>query len=332
MALLTSLIGLRATASLDKGLFIKVTPSKTQVYEQEPVVLSFTVCSVYDVSDVEGKMPQLNGVHSKEIESSKMKVFHQETIGGRKYNTVLWSKYMMYPQVTGRIVVPGTRFNATVMKESEGDATEDFFNDRQHFTPTKVTVLSPSTTINVVPLPPAPADFSGGVGDFSISASIDKAKVKTGEPVVIKVVVSGNGNLKLIRQPKVVFPRDFTVYDTKVADSTRFTDEGYSGYMEFDYIAEPKNQGSYTIPAIAFTYFDLHDDAYKTIHTQPFSLKVAQGGTNEVWRADDENANRSAWQKIVDFFADNKEVMIFVAVILVCLLIVIAVNRGRRRF
>lgn len=327
VVLLACLMGVRATTPAKKDVFIKVTPSKERVYEQEPVTLSITVCSVNDVSDVEGKMPELSGFYAKEVEMPKMKTFHKEVIGGRTYNTVLWSKYIMYPQMTGNVTVPPVKFRATVMKESAGDATEDFFNDRQRFTPTKVTILSPSVTIRVMPLPQRPAGFSGGVGAFSISASMAKTTVKTGDPVEIKVVVRGNGNLKTIKAPKVVFPRDFEVYDTKTADSFTFTDKGYSGYVVFTYTAIPKNQGKYTIPAIAFTYFDLQSESYKTITTQPFSLQVNPGKDNYVvsYRDDANSANGSFWSKASDFILDNMAYLVLIIGILLCVSVILII-------
>ncbi len=81
-------------------------------------------------------------------------------------------------------------------------------------------------TINVLPLPSRPANFSGGVGKFNISASIDKKEVKAGDPVTIRVVVGGVGNLKLLKQPVVTLPKDFDKYDAKITDKTRLTSNG----------------------------------------------------------------------------------------------------------
>ena len=62
-------------------------------------------------------------------------------------------------------------------------------------------------------MPNKPVGFSGGVGKFSISAQVDHATVKAGTPVTLRVVVGGTGNLRLIKQPIVTFPKDFDKYD-----------------------------------------------------------------------------------------------------------------------
>ena len=131
--------------------------------------------------------------------------------------------------------------------------------------------------ISVDPLPQRPADFSGGVGKFNISATIDKKEVKAGEPINIRVVVGGIGNLKLLKQPIIEFPKDFDQYDAKITDKTRLTANGLEGNMIYDFLAVPRNQGQYTIPAIEFTYYDTSSSRYKTIKTQPFTIKVDKG-------------------------------------------------------
>lgn len=72
--------------------------------------------------------------------------------------------------------------------------------------------------------------------------------MKAGEPVTLRVVVGGNGNLKLLKQPVVGFPKDFDKYDAKVIDKTRLTANGVEGNMIYDFLAVPRNQGTYTIP------------------------------------------------------------------------------------
>lgn len=132
-------------------------------------------------------------------------------------------------------------------------------------------------TIQVDPLPKRPANFSGGVGKFNISAQISKKEIKANEPVTIRVVVGGIGNLKLIKQPVVNFPKDFDKYDAKITDKTKLTSNGVEGNMIYDFLAVPRNQGKYEIPAVEFTYYDVSTNSYKTIRTQSFKLDVAKG-------------------------------------------------------
>ena len=106
---------------------------------------------------------------------------------------------------------------------------------------------------------------------------LNKKEVKANEPITLRVVVSGVGNLKLIKQPVVKFPKDFDTYDAKITDKTKLTTNGVEGNMIYDFLAVPRNQGHYVIPSIEFTYYDVQANAYKTVKTQSFNLEVAKG-------------------------------------------------------
>jgi tetratricopeptide (TPR) repeat protein len=135
----------------------------------------------------------------------------------------------------------------------------------------------------VDPLPQRPANFSGGVGKFSISAQLDKTEVKANDPVRLHVVVSGVGNMKLIKQPEVVFPKDFDKYDAKITDKTKLTANGLEGSISYDILAVPRHQGKYEIPPIEFTYYNTSTNKYETVKSEGFALNVAKGsGTASV--------------------------------------------------
>lgn len=127
------------------------------------------------------------------------------------------------------------------------------------------------------PLPQKPVGFSGGVGSFKISANADNKSIKAGEPLTVRVVVSGVGNMKLLKQPSVAFPKDFDKYDPKVTDNTKLTEKGIEGSIIYDFLVVPRNQGKYVIPPVNFTYYDLNEKNYKTIKTQPINVNVAKG-------------------------------------------------------
>lgn len=264
-----------------KDLFIKVSANKRRVHEQEPVLLTYKVYTLVDLTQLEGKMPDLTGFHTQEIPLPQQKSFHVERINGRPYRCVTWSQYVMYPQMTGKLEIPSITFNGTVIQQNRNvDPFEAFFNGGSGYIEVKRAIKAPGLTIQVDPLPQRPANFSGGVGKFNISAQINKSEVKANDPITIRVVVGGVGNLKLIKQPVVNFPKDFDKYDAKVTDKTKLTQNGVEGNMIYDFLAVPRNQGRYVIPAIEFVYYDVEANAYKTIKTQSFTLDVAKGDGN----------------------------------------------------
>ena len=261
-----------AGSTISSGdLFIKVSASKQHVREQEPILLTYK-------AQLSGKMPDLKSFYTREVPLPQEKSFKIETLNGRQYRTVTWQQYVMFPQATGKLEIPSITYDGIVAMQNRNiDPFEAFFNGGSGYIEVKKQIKAPSITIQVDPLPQRPTNFSGGVGSFDISASIDKTEVKANEAVNLRVVVSGVGNMKLLKQPVVKMPKDFDSYDAKVTDKTKLTVNGLEGSIVYDFLAVPRHQGSYEIPAIEYTYFDTKSNSYKTVRTESFTLKVAKG-------------------------------------------------------
>ena len=271
---------MRAAGSAISGsdLFIKVSANKRRVHEQEPVLLTYKVYTLVDLTQLEGKMPDLQGFHTQEVPLPQQKSFKIENFNGRPYRTVTWSQYVMFPQITGKLQIPSITFNGIVVQQNRNiDPFEAFFNGGSGYVEVKKQITAPGVEIQVDPLPARPADFSGGVGKFNISAQLTKDEVKANDAITLRVIVSGTGNLKLIKQPVVNFPKDFDKYDAKLTDKTRLTVNGVEGSMIYDFLAVPRHQGKFEIPPVEFTYYDTSTNSYKTARTQGFTLNVEKG-------------------------------------------------------
>ena len=268
-------------------LFIKVSANKKQVHEQEPVLLTYKVYTLVDLTQLKGSMPDLKGFHSQEVPLPQQKRFHVENVNGRNYRCVTWSQYVMYPQMTGELEIPSITFKGTIVQQNRAvDPFEAFFNGGSGYVELQRDIVAPSIKIKVIPLPQRPAGFLGGVGKFNISAQLDKTTVKAGDPVTLRVIVGGIGNMKLLKEPVVDFPKDFDKYDAKVTDKTKLTANGAEGNMIYDFLFVPRNQGKYTIPAVSFIYYDPAANDYKTIKTSPIQLNVEKGNGNSSSIAD----------------------------------------------
>lgn len=266
------------TAISGSDLFIKVSASKQRVREQEPILLTYKVYTLVGLTQLSGKMPDLKSFYTREVPLPQEKSFKVETYNGRQYRTVTWQQYVMFPQATGKLEIPSITYDGIVVQQNRNvDPFEAFFNGGSGYVEVKKQIKAPAITIHVDPLPQRPALFSGGVGSYNISAELDKKEVKANDPINLRVVVSGCGNMKLLKQPVVKMPKDFDSYDAKVTDKTKLTTNGLEGSIVYDFLAVPRHQGTYEIPAIEYTYFDTKTNSYKTLHTEPFTLKVAKG-------------------------------------------------------
>ena len=261
-----------------KDLFMTATASRTNVHEQEAVLLTYKIYTLVDLTQLDGKLPTLDGFQIQEIPLPRTKEFQLEQYNGRNYRTVVWSQYLVFPQKSGRLTIPAITYDGVVVTRNRNvDPFEAFFNGTSGYVEMKKKIVTPSIVINVSPLSNKPAGFSGAVGKFSISSSISSSAVDANDAVTLKLKVTGSGNMKLISTPEVGFPKDFETYDAKVTDNFKISRTGLTGTKEFEYLAVPRHPGTYTIPAVKFVYFDTDSRTYKTLTTEPYQLKVNKG-------------------------------------------------------
>ena len=271
------------TSVSNQDLFITATASKTNVYEQEAFVLTYKIYTrEHDLQLNNAKLPDFKGFHSQEIEMNANARWTQEHYKGRNYNTTIYRQFVLFPQQPGKLFIEPAQFQMTVGKAVQSDDPFDaFFNGGSNVVKVPKSIVTPKIAINVNPLPAGkPANFSGGVGEFNISSSINSKELKTNDAITIKLVISGTGNLKLISNPEIKFPDDFEVYDPKVDNKFRLTNSGLSGSKVIEYLAIPRNAGTYKIPAVKFSYFDINSRSYKTLTTEEYELHVEKGAGN----------------------------------------------------
>ena len=203
----------------NSDLFMTATVNRTNVHEQEAVLLTYKVYTLVNLTQLDGKLPSLDGFQIQELPLPRTKQFSVESYNGRNYHTVVWSQYVLFPQQTGDIEIPSLTFEGVVEQVNRAiDPVDAFFNGVSGMIELKKKIVTPKIVVHVSPLPEKPEGFSGAVGSFSISSSINGNEFKTNDAITMKVNVKGVGNMKLISTPTVNFPKDFEVYDPKVND------------------------------------------------------------------------------------------------------------------
>lgn len=272
------------SASVSKqDLFIVGSASKTNLYEQEAFVLTYKIYTKESNLRLDNaKLPDFKGFHSQEIQLPSNARWTQEHYKGRNYFTAVYRQFVLFPQQSGKLFIAPAQFDLTVAKAIQSsDPFDAFFNGGSNIAEIRKSIATPKIAVNVNPLPAGkPADFSGGVGSFNITSSINSKDVRTNDAITIKLVISGTGNLKLISNPNIKFPENFEVYDPKVDNQMRIVREGLSGSKVIEYLAIPRDAGTYKIPGVSFSYFDISSRSYKTLKTEDYVINVKKGAGN----------------------------------------------------
>ncbi len=265
----------------DDDIFMTLSLSRSNVVVGEPITATLKLYQRVNVAGFEGaEFPAFNGFWSQEIEAPTNIEFARETYGGQIYNSALLRRFILIPQQQGRITIDPAELICLVnVRVSSGGASifDGFFDD---YRTVRKKVASKPLTVNVSPLPAgAPASFGGGVGEFSISAKLSRDSLRTHEAASLLITVSGSGNVSLLEAPKVNFPPDMEVYDTKISEKIDRGGLSGSKFYEFPFI--PRSYGDFVIDPIKYSYYDVNQKKYVTLETPPVPVSVARGNESD---------------------------------------------------
>lgn len=264
----------------DDDLFMRFTFSRKSAVVGEPIEATLKLYQRVNIAGFEdARFPAFNGFWSQEVEAPTNIEFQRENVDGNIYYSAVLRKYVLIPQQAGSITIDPAELvcvvNVRVAPTGGASIFDSFFEDQRTI---RKRVMTDPYTINVSPLPAgAPATFGGGVGKFSISASLSKDSLMTHEAASLVITVKGKGNISLLEAPEVSFPPDMEVYDTKVSERTDKGTGGTSGSKIYEYPFIPRSHGDFEIPAIRYSYYDINAGRYVTLSTQPVRYHVDKG-------------------------------------------------------
>jgi hypothetical protein len=266
-----------------ENLFIRASIDKNKVYQGEQVTVTYKLYTRLNIAAQMSvdKLPQYQGFWAEELETARNISFSNEVIDGKQFKVGLLKRVALFPSQSGKLEV--TPFELTIpiqiqKKKNPNNVWDDFFGDpfgRSEIVeyPAKSNTLK----IDVVPLPEnnKPNSFRGAVGKFDFSASLDKQKTKTNEPITLKFDINGTGNIKLLELPPFELPNGFEKYDPKTDEQINRSGK-INGTKKAEYLLIPRIAGAREIPEIEFSYFDPETKSYKTIKSKSFNVEIEQ--------------------------------------------------------
>lgn len=258
------------------NVFLKAFLSKKETYLGEQVTLTYKLYSRVSIVNLnEEDPPKFNGFWVENVKDGNVQ-FVNEVLNGVQYQSAIVRKVILFPQRSGKLEINPYKLKTVVRVRTNSRRSRNIF-ESVFGGVQDVPFIATATPINITvnPLPAGkPADFDGAVGTFTLKASIDKEETQTGDPITLKVKLSGTGNIKNIKEPNLQFPTDFEVYDPKVDQRVSTASGVVSGQKSFDYLIIPRNPGDYKLPPVSFSYFDPKAKTYKTLNSPEFIIKA----------------------------------------------------------
>ena len=258
-------------------LFLRLSLSKTTAMVGEPITATLKLYQRVNIAGFEdAKFPDFNGFWSQEVQAPTNIEFHRENIGDKIYNSAVLRSWRLVPQKSGDITISPAELvclvNVRTPHASTGSIFDSFFQD--DYQTIRKRVSTKAYTVHIQGLPAgAPDSFAGGVGKYSMDASLTRDSLKTHDAASLIVTVTGTGNTTLLEAPKINFPPDFEVYDTKTTD--------VNGGKRFEFPFIPRSYGDFELEPVEYSYFDISSKKYVTLRSKPLKVHVEKGQGSE---------------------------------------------------
>jgi len=274
-----------------KNIHLVAEVSKTNPYLNEAITVVYKLyvspkIAVDNWNEID--TPRYNDFWSQNINTQGQKV-QNGTYKGEDYRYLVLRKTVLYPQKSGKLNIEPLTLDLSMRVPSN---RRDIFGSLL-MTRISKTVSAGNKTINVKPLPEIgkPADFTGAVGNFKLNVTSSKTELDASESFQLKVKVTGNGNLKLFKLPKISLPSSLEVYEPEHEESVKTNLSGMQGNISDSYTVVPQYKGKYPIPSISFSYFDLKTESYKRLSSEDIVISVLNGPSNSSSLSKKNNTN-----------------------------------------
>ena len=259
-------------------IFLTMDIGKMLVYINEEVPLNIKLyVDNLGLRDIEYPVYSHEGFSTGERSEPERR---REISGGRRYETLIF-KQKLFGIKEGDYILGPAKIGGKVLvrKNPSGRGNifnDDFFSSRFGYQAFPIEVVSDPIHVTILPFPEKgkPANFQGTVGNFNFDAYPVFSRVKVGDPVTLRMTISGEGNLDTVTAPSVELPDTFKTYEPQVTIN--------DGKKIYEQVIIPKSADAKEIPAVSFSFFNPSSKKYETINRGPFPLEVSKDPESEI--------------------------------------------------
>jgi BatD DUF11 like domain len=259
-----------STTNLEDNLFVRTKISNKSPYKDEPILVEYTLYSRYDISNLSfGNDPAFTGFWKEDVFTPTQINFSRGNLDGMVYNTMLMRSIALFPTKTGILEIPALELLIDIRTQS--NSFFDFGSTKRY------SIKSKPEKIKVKELPDfgKPSDFINAVGNFNVSSQISESQLKVGDSFTYTLKLTGKGNLKQFDIPKLPEIKHLRFLEPEI--TTNIDKDMISGSKTIKYLVIAQEKGTFDIPAIEFSYFNVQKQKYETKRSKQFKITVAEG-------------------------------------------------------
>lgn len=267
-----------SVSTLEDKIFLVLKTPKTDLYVNERLPVKILLF-VSDLSVRDVQYPNLSDVGFITEDYAQPKQYSQ-AVQGVRYDIVEFDT-VIYPTRTGQIKLGPATLQCNILMRSQDRRSpfswnDSFFDDdffgtvfnRQERRPITLSSLEVDLNVKELPKEDQPEDFSGAVGNFNFDVSVNPTDIKVGDPITVRMEISGSGHLKTVDMPELIDDENLKVYEPSIKEER--------GVKYLEQVVIPKAENVLEIPAFKFHYFDPDLGKYQTITKGPFPIKVTE--------------------------------------------------------
>ena len=263
----------RAGEDNQKETLILAQASDTTAYLGQQIILQYRLVTQENIKSYEPVSNfEFEGFFVQELNDVSRRTERMIINGEEFYSTTL-EAVSLFPQQTGTYTIPSVAIRVGVPRPSR---RRSLFSFQEY--DYKI-VNSQPVTIKVDELPVgAPLSFSGAVGNYTASFTIDRRTLSTDQTLTMRMNIRGDGDSKHIIPPVMDLGEEFEVYEpNSVKDDSYVAGGEVVHYKEFEYLIVPREEGRKSFNP-EFTYFNVDSNEYVTIRPdRPFTIAVTPG-------------------------------------------------------
>lgn len=277
----------------NSDFFVETSVSKKRVFVNEQLTLIFKFYRAKPLyRNPDFTEPKAQGFTMELLTKQSSK---REVINGKAYQVEI-IKYALFPLFSGKHTIQPAmltlyeKIQDNRQRRSRSAFNDPFFDNffsnslgRGRYA--KKSLTSNAIQVEVMPLPDEgrPVSEVKSIGSYNLSGLIDKKEVKVNEAIALKVIVSGYGMVKTIKEPDLLLPNSFTKYDSKVSEASPSTRrEKVFGSKTFEYVLIPQKEGTFTVGPVKYNFFNPETSKYEVAETEKYTIKVNPGKKQSV--------------------------------------------------
>ncbi|MBD3309466.1 tetratricopeptide repeat protein [candidate division KSB3 bacterium] len=261
-------------------VFLRAEADKDTLYIGEQLTVSFFLYTQVNVSGYEiTQQSSFTGFWVEDLQIPTPPKLQYTTLNGQRYGVALMKKVALFPTLSGEMSIDPLVMTLSVRTRDRTrprDPFDRFFDDPFFGRTQEIIRKTQPLEVTILPLPEEnrPETFTGDVGNFTMSATLDPTEVTQEEPVTLTVKIQGTGNIKTVKEPVITLPESFKRYDTEISEHLFPLQEPMQGEKIFNTVLIPLDAGQYQLEPVQFSFFDPQRQAYQTLTSEPLTLTI----------------------------------------------------------